>query len=415
MKKAYVVIGANFGDEGKGLITDYLSARMGSETLVVRFNGGAQAGHTVTHPDGRRHVFGHIGSGSFSGCRTFLSRFFVCNPLTFLKERETLRRLGVTPTIYIDPHAPVTTPYDMMINQYAEESRGVKRHGSCGLGFGETLERGLHPHFALTFADLAEEKLLRTRLTQIRDYWVPERLRILGLDGARAPWDHFLTSPQILENFLVDVRRFLAQVHYAHPDLLANSRSIVFEGAQGLLLDQDYGWFPHVTRSNTGLKNVVALAEEAGIAELKTYYLTRSYLTRHGAGPMPNESATPLYAKIHDPTNIPNDYQGRLRFGALDLDVLSKAIMHDLKYVPSSIKHSYGVSVSCMDQIDGDALCVSGGELHRSSPAAFLARVESETEAARLLVSHGPTREDVFAWRKSPVSFQAPSSLALAE
>ena len=86
MNHAHVVIGANYGDEGKGLMTDYLADKYQAE-VVVRFNGGAQAGHTVVTPAGQRHVFSHFGSATLSGSRTFLSKHFVANPILFLKEK----------------------------------------------------------------------------------------------------------------------------------------------------------------------------------------------------------------------------------------------------------------------------------------------------------------------------------------
>ena len=84
-KTARVVIGAQFGDEGKGRLTAHHVVEVGDDAIVVRFNGGAQAGHTVVAPDGRRHVFSHVGSGALTGAATYLSRFFVANPILFLK------------------------------------------------------------------------------------------------------------------------------------------------------------------------------------------------------------------------------------------------------------------------------------------------------------------------------------------
>src|ERR1041384_2446319 len=89
----YAVIGANWGDEGKGLITDYLAAKEPDSSLVIRFNGGANAGHTVVTPAGLRHVFGHYGSGTLAGARTFLSRHFICNPILCNREFRHLREL----------------------------------------------------------------------------------------------------------------------------------------------------------------------------------------------------------------------------------------------------------------------------------------------------------------------------------
>ena len=128
---ARVVIGAQFGDEGKGQAVAGEAAAAGGDGIVVRYNGGAQAGHTVVTPDGRRHVFSHVGSGAFSGAATFLSRWFVSHPMLFLKEQAALAALGVNPVVLIDPASPVTTPYDMLINQIVEQARGDGRHGSC--------------------------------------------------------------------------------------------------------------------------------------------------------------------------------------------------------------------------------------------------------------------------------------------
>ena len=121
MHHAHVVIGANYGDEGKGLMTDYLVKKHNAE-VVVRFNGGAQAGHTVVTPDGQRHVFSHFGSGTLAGARTFLSKHFVANPILFLKEKKVLEELSPTKKLHnrfmwVDPSVMITTPYDMLINQ----------------------------------------------------------------------------------------------------------------------------------------------------------------------------------------------------------------------------------------------------------------------------------------------------------
>ena len=138
MKNAKIVIGANFGDEGKGLTTDYLSMG-GNDPIVVRFNGGAQAGHTVQTIDNKAHVFHHVGSGSFLDIPTFLSKFFIVNPTAFVLELEELEALSMKPRLYLDIRAPLTTPYDMIINWAIETKRGNSRHGSCGFGIDQTM------------------------------------------------------------------------------------------------------------------------------------------------------------------------------------------------------------------------------------------------------------------------------------
>jgi adenylosuccinate synthase len=134
----HAVIGGQLGDEGKGLITDFLSNHL---TLVVRFNGGAQAGHTVVLPDGRRHEFHHFGAGCFKAACTLLSRHFIVNPLLYAKEYHSPELKGIRKTVYVDPRCRVTTPLDMMLNTLVEERRGAQRHGSCGVGINETVTR----------------------------------------------------------------------------------------------------------------------------------------------------------------------------------------------------------------------------------------------------------------------------------
>jgi adenylosuccinate synthase len=268
---AHAVIGANFGDEGKGLATDALAADLmmrGDDPVVVRSNGGAQAGHTV-ETQGRRHVFHHVGSGAFTGARTHLSRFFVAHPMLLLRELEELRPLlPGSPHISIDPRAQVTTPWDVFLNQAIEAARGASRHGSCGVGFGETLER-VSKGVTLTAADLASPDLA-DRLIAIRDGWTGARLEALGiadhpevLRNRDALW-----SDGLLERFVQDARLFAGLVP-ARSDAELGSETLLFEGAQGLMLDMDLGVMPHLTRSNTGLRNMLAIAEEAGIGEIR--------------------------------------------------------------------------------------------------------------------------------------------------
>lgn len=312
--RARVVIGANFGDEGKGLMTDYLCAREGAGT-VVRFNGGAQAGHTVVTPDGARHVFQHVGSGAFCGVPTFLSRFFVANPLMFFKEMDTLKTVMDTPPlVFADPQCLVTTFADMVINQRKEDARGVKRHGSVGLGMHETLQRSQVPELRITMADLWNGGAsLKDRMAEICGRWAKFRSGspIADADG-------------MISAFLAGCEKFAESVH---PAGIAQCKDPVFEGAQGLLLDQDCKeYWPHVTHSKTGMHNVRLLSAQAGIDTIDAYYVSRTYLTRHGAGPLPGEDDSIQHA---DDTNLPHAYQGQLRFARLDQAALRKRCTDD--------------------------------------------------------------------------------------
>ena len=177
MKEVKVIIGANFGDEGKGVMTEY-TCRTSEKPIVIRFNSGSQAGHTVVTEDGIRHVFGHFGSGTFCNVPTYLSKYFVVNPLTFLKERDELIRKGANPIVYVDDECLITTPYDMLINQIVETSRGNNRHGSCGLGFNETLVRNRNTKYQLKIKDLGD-KDIRVLLLKIGNEYINSRLEEL--------------------------------------------------------------------------------------------------------------------------------------------------------------------------------------------------------------------------------------------
>lgn len=298
---ARAVIGANFGDEGKGLVVDYLCAREGAG-VVVRHNGGAQAGHTVVTPEGLRHVFSHFSAGTFVGVPTYLSRFFVCNPLLWEHEREQLR---MTPLVFADPDCMVTTFADMIANQRRENDRGRARHGSCGVGFNQTITR--HQIVPLTMRTLWDyPNKVEPIVRRVCDMLLP------GEDVDEAV-DDFVCACELFANNVLPARIY-------------DFREPIFEGAQGLMLDQDHRYFPHVTRSKTGLMNAMLLAEEGKFGDLHAYYVSRSYLTRHGAGPLPNEDPA---LRFHDSTNVYHLFQENLRFAPLDYAAMRGRVESD--------------------------------------------------------------------------------------
>lgn len=327
--RAKVVIGANFGDEGKGLVTDYLCSQ--GAGVVVRFNGGAQAGHTVVTPDGERHVCRHFGSGVLLDVPTYFSQFCVCNPLLFFPERQQLIKLGFHPTLYAHPECLVTTFADMLINQAKEHKRAGKRHGSCGVGFHETLNRSSVPELRITMADLWNGgRQLPKQLEEICSKYAPYRA---GLE--------FHNAGELIEQFIECCKEFARLVE---PLGITQCADPVFEGCQGLLLDQDRKeFFPHVTHSHTGMHNVILLCIQAGITDLDIHYVSRTYLTRHGAGPLPEEDPK---LKYEDETNWANQFQGALRFAPLDVTGLRERCQADAG------PHAYKLVLTHCDQKD---------------------------------------------------------------
>jgi len=396
MKDIKVVIGANFGDEGKGLMTDYYASKA-KKGIVVRFNGGAQAGHTVVTPEGKRHVFGHFGSGTLANLPTYLSSFFVVNPLLFVKELKDLEDKGISPKIYIDKYCLVSTPYDMMINQIAEISRGDKRHGSCGVGFSETIVRSQRDDLRIIASNFSEASSLRDKLDIIRGEYVYNRLKDLGIEKIPDNFKRFLDSKNIVERFIQDMELMFDTAGITKISVLRGYDSIIFEGAQGLLLDQDrVEYYPHVTHSNTGLKNVRDLLFEADLEDenIEVTYVTRCYLTRRDTGPLHTELKKKPYKYIEDATNVPNQFQGVLRFGHLDLDLLGKSIKDDLKYV-EGLKYECNVAVTCLDQIESKVTFYANKELRTEDISTFLSCVWELAGADHVYSSYGPTREYV--------------------
>lgn len=368
-----VVIGAQYGDEGKGLMVDYLSSR---ESCVVRFNGGAQAGHTVVTPHGERHVFSHLGAGTYRGARTFLSEHFLANPILFAQEL-TRDMEELAPEVMIDPAARVTTPWDMLLNKAVEQKRGAARHGSCGVGINETVERCLTEAYDLRVRHLLwSREGLRKLLHQIRKRWVPLRAEQLGV-----PVPAETMNDSFMELFLDCTSILLRHSRIGDASMLEGSAHLVFEGAQGLRLDEYAEGFPHVTRSRTGLPNVLEILRAVGAHDVpRVHYVTRCYVTRHGAGPLAGELGAHPFGWTGPETNTPGPYQGSLRYAPLIASDLARGIDEDIRRAQIPVRPS--MVVTCLDQARGvDA-------------AALVSIIESHCLPVSH-VSYGPTRHDV--------------------
>ena len=391
------VIGANFGDEGKGLMTDYFSSQSvkeGRKTIVVLVNGGSQRGHTVVTPEGFRHVFNHFGSGTLAGADTFLSKYFIINPLIFKKEFVGLKDKGLHTAIYIDQDCLVTTPFDMLINQVAEEVRGDKRHGSCGLGINETIKRNLV--YPIKYGELISTGLLVHKLIDIRDNYVYKRLEELGIKDIPTKYASLLTNDNLIMNYANDVKFILNHAITTNSTILYEYESIIFEGSQGLLLDQNNTeYFPHLTPSNTGMQNVTEMMKELKYqnAEIEIVYVTRAYMTRHGPGKFFTETPEKPFAKILDMTNVPNQFQGTLRYGLLDVDLLGKTIAHDLTENAGE-KYTCALAVTCLDQLDPDVSFVYDGKTVTLDKYSLL-DIMGEDITEKIYISNGLTRDTI--------------------
>lgn len=322
-RRAWTVTGLGFGDEGKGSIVDFL-CRGHAPTLVVRHNGGAQAAHRVVLPGGKEHVFSQWGAGTFAGARTFLSAHMVTHPIAMLNEAKHLQDVGILnpyDLVTVSPRAKVATPYHQEMNRLREMARGEGRHGSCGMGIGEAVVDA-HKAHALTWADLTNYAAATMKLRAIRDEKLAEATD-LGLDR-----DEAMGRLQAIDfDMAVDLMQMAARLIVVEPDeekILTKYQTVIFEGAQGVLLDQDYGFQPHTTWSRC--TDINALEMAGADFEVTRIGVVRAYATRHGPGPFPTFDQA-LTNALPDARNGFDRWQREFRCGWFDAPLTRYAIM----------------------------------------------------------------------------------------
>lgn len=390
-----VVIGANFGDEGKGLMTDTFASQYDKDKcLVVRFNGGSQAGHTVISPEGNRHVFKHFGSGTFTGAHTLLTEDFIINPIVFRTERvELMAQFGISPVVYADERAIITTPFDMLLNQAKEARRGENRHGSCGNGIFETIQR-CKTEYSTTLKSVRAKKRaeLRMMLTNIRDEYFMAQIRQNDLADVDGIMDIALND-NLIDRYVDDLIYFGDYTFKCVPPLRRYD-GIVFEGAQGLLLSRDNeAYFPNLTPSYTGLKNPAAFIREfmpKYSREIEVVYVTRTYMTRHGAGKFESECQPYMISDIPlvDETNGPNQYQGCLRHGYFDYRLFENTVIGDFN-ANSSENMKLCIGITHTNETDGKLILGEDSSIDVKQYIPFKDRLH------KIYLSDGMTRDSV--------------------
>ncbi len=207
----------------------------------------------------------------------------------FLNEYDLLK----DPVIYVHPLCPVTTPFDVANNRVSEKT---KKHGSVGMGFGATIQRQEN-FYKLFVQDLYFETVLVAKLRAIANYY--------QIENCENEIDYFL-----------ECAKEAREIIQLSDDRILKHSNPIFEGAQGILLDMDFGFFPNVTRSNTTTKNALQIHQANEV-----YYVTRSYLTRHGSGFLPNEQLLNLKNNQNE-TNKSHEFQGEFRTAELNIDLL---------------------------------------------------------------------------------------------
>jgi len=327
MTRAWVVADLGFGDSGKGTIVDHL-VRTHEAKLVVRWNGGAQAGHAVVTDDGRTHVFSQLGAGTFvPGVRTHLAEPFVLHPTALLVEARLLPD-DVLDRLTIAESALVITPYHQATNRLRELARGSARHGTCGVGVGETVRDSLSSGAdAIRARDLVGDRAVLLRKVSA----TRERL-IASLGGVLEKNEELdvLDDPSVATRWVEALSPLRSRRGLVVPDDalrgMLRAGPAVLEGAQGVLLDERHGFHPHTTWSDCTPAAACALLRRHGVDDgITRVGVLRTYLTRHGEGPFPSE-APALAAHLPEAHNAGDGWQGTFRVGHQDMLLMRHAL-----------------------------------------------------------------------------------------
>ncbi|MDI6101625.1 adenylosuccinate synthetase [Actinoplanes sp. NEAU-A12] len=392
MNEHVAVVDLGYGDAGKGTVVDFLCASR-EPRAVLRFNGGAQAAHNVVTEAGRHHTFAQFGSGTLRGVPTHLTRFMVVDPLALAGEAAALG--NPFHLLTVDGDALLATPWHRAANRRRETERGSARHGSCGMGVGETMSYALEHADAPRASDVRSPARLRRRLAAVRSFYGD---RDVPLDDVVDAFTAFGEAVRIVGS--------------SHTERLLAQGPCVFEGAQGVLLDEWRGWHPYTTWSTTTFDNVTAMC-----ADFQRLGVVRTYTTRHGAGPFVTEDPLLDLPEAH---NGRDPWQGAFRTGHFDavahryavevaggVDALAVTHLDVPDRCPGlRICTAYDVGGEIWERIDpGPPRDLAhqerlGARLREARPAAsyrpddWSAAISTFLGAPVLLESHGPLSSD---------------------
>jgi adenylosuccinate synthase len=359
---AFIVTGLGFGDEGKGAVVDHLAHEHNARATVF-VNGGAQRAHNVVskiHGMGNppaHHTFSQFGSGTFAGAETWHSKHSLIDPHAFFLECDELSKHVPLPwkRVMVQRGAKVVTPFHIYANKLREIARGADRHGSCGMGIGETVwaeQQGI----VLRVEDLAvrDSRVLYGRLREIQAFYervMHDTVRFIKGGEFLPEWRKLISDDVVQES--VEIYRTFARVIPVFGEMyFEQDQTYIFEGSQGVLLDEFNGFHPHTTWSTTTGENAQKLLAEMGYAgyrePVKHIGVMRSYMTRHGQGPFVTENFAmnddPRFAEAH---NGLGEWQGAWRRGWTDLAAIEYALR-------ATGDPQIELAVTHLDRVQGD-------------------------------------------------------------
>lgn len=426
MSQVTIVVGSQWGDEGKGKITDVFAAQA---DYVVRFQGGNNAGHTlvVNNETYKLHL---IPSGVlYSHARSLIGNGVVVDPAVLLKEISGLQERGIEPNLGISQRAHVIMPYHIALDEALSNHQGVLGAGSTKRGIAPVCADKAYRH-GIRIGDLLEPDLFRDKLEKA---FVFNTRIITDVFGQQ----HTLSLEEIYREYLAlgeQLKRYITDTELELHEAYTNNKRILFEGAQGMSLDPDHGMYPHTTSTN----NVSAYASVGSGIALKerprVIGLVKAYMSRVGVSPFPTELDGDAAVVLRDKGNEYGTTTGRpRRVGWTDLVQVRQSVrtsgLTEIALTKLDILGGYQKLKLCVAyDIDGErvtempasltalrkarpiyeefegwgelnadeyALCIRSG--YKSLPRqmrAFIERIEQKVGCPVSIVSVGPGREE---------------------
>lgn len=421
-QKVDVLLGLQWGDEGKGKIVDVLTPRY---DVVARFQGGPNAGHTLEF-NGEKYVLRSIPSGIFQGDKiNIIGNGVVLDPALFRAEAEALAKSGhdITKRLYISKKAHLILPTHRLLDAAYEAAKGDSKVGTTGKGIGPTYTDKISRN-GLRVGDILENFDEKYQKAVARHCQILDSMNFeYNLQEAEAEWKE---GVEFLKNF-----RMIDSEHLIN-GLLKNEKSVLAEGAQGTMLDIDFGSYPFVTSSNTVCAGTCTGLGVAPNRIGEVFGIFKAYCTRVGSGPFPTELFDATGEKICDLGHEFGSVTGRRRrCGWIDLVALKYAIMVNgvtqLIMMKSDVLDTFETIKACVAyRIDGkevtefpfeatdkiepiyaeldgwkmDMTKVQSAEEFPEEFNAYLAFLENELEVPITIVSVGPDREQTILLQK---------------
>ena len=418
-----VIVGSQWGDEAKGKITDFLAEKA---DCVVRYNGGANAGHTVV-VDGKKYAFHLIPSGVLHSKKLYIGNGVVVDPEVLTQEVEMVRREGFEPDLHISDRAHVVFGFHKILDGLQEKSKGNLRAGTTKMGIGPVYSDKA-ARYGIRVADLLDEDVLRWKL----DLLVNLQQKVMSqVYNENVSLDRNEILKESLD-FGRTISDWVCDVSIEINNALDNGETVIFEGAQGTMLDLDHGLYPYGSSSSTIAGGACTGVGVGPMKIDKVIGVTKAYTSRVGTGPVPTELQDEVGERLRRVGHeygtttgrprrcgwldlVPVKYSARLsgitELVVTKLDVLSgidplKICTHYkcsgkiVDHVPASLKlfrmckPVYEELEGWQDSVDWHKVALEGYDGLPEQAKTYLARIEELVKVPIRLVSVGPERRD---------------------